>query len=154
MELHFEPVTAQNRDAALGLHVADNQKTFIETTEQCLTEASQYDGWRPVCIYDGTLPVGFAMYGFFNEYRPEGRLWLDRIFIDERYQGRGYGTAALTGLIERLEREYGLDEIYLSIVEENRTAAELYQKFGFRFNGETDIHGEMVMVRKKRAVAQ
>lgn len=149
MLIHFEPVTADNRDIVLGLHVAENQKTFIETVEQCLKEASEYEGWRPVGIYDGEVPVGFAMYGFFQEYRPEGRLWLDRLFIDMRYQGRGYGSAALSGLIERLEKEYGLSEIYLSVVEGNPTAAKLYQKFGFQFNGETDIHGEKVMVRKK-----
>ena len=39
------------------------------------------------------------MYGFFWEYLPFGRLWLDRLLIDRRFQGRGYGRAALAALL-------------------------------------------------------
>ena len=90
MKLHLEPVTAQNREEILRLGVLPGQKGYIETVAQCMEEAGEYGGWRPVGIYDGDLPVGFSMYGFFREeYPPEGRLWLDRLLIDARFQGRG-----------------------------------------------------------------
>ena len=99
-------------------------------------------------IYDGDLPVGFSMYGFFREeYPPEGRLWLDRLLIDARFQGRGYGRAALEALLERLSREYPEKDVYLSVIEGNDVATRLYEQYGFRFIGEKDIHGEDVMVR-------
>ena len=41
------------------------------------------------------------MYGFFWEYLPFGRLWLDRLLIDRRFQGRGYGRAALAALLDQ-----------------------------------------------------
>ena len=71
-----------------------------------------------------------AHYGYFREYRPEGRVWLDRLLIDRHFQGNGYGTEALRMLLGRLSGEYGCSRIYLSIIEENETAAKLYEKFG------------------------
>lgn len=45
----------------------------------------------------------------------------------------------------RLFSEYHCKRIYLSVVKENIIAARLYESFGFRFNGQHDIHGEHVM---------
>ena len=147
MKLKFEPVTEKNRAQALRLHGAPGQEGLVEPVEQCLAEAEQWKGWRPVLILDGERPVGFAMYGKFPlESFPFGRVWLDRLLIAGEHQGRGYGKAALAGLIQRLREEYRCKKIYLSIVEGNWAAAELYQKFGFRLTGKRDPHGEQIMV--------
>ena len=74
-------------------------------------------------------------------------IWLDRLLIDARFQGRGYGRAALEALLERLSREYPEQDVYLSVIEGNDVATRLYEQYGFRFIGEKDIHGEDVMVR-------
>ena len=116
MDLHFEPITDDNRERALKLHISPTQKGYVETVEECLED----------------LPLG--------------RLWLDRLLIDETFQGRGYGSAALSGLLDRLQQEYRCRRIYLSVIRENSTAITMYEKFGFRFTGERDIHGEHVMV--------
>ena len=129
MKLKFEPVTEKNRAQALRLHGAPGQEGLVEPVEQCLAEAEQWKGWRPVLILDGERPVGFAMYGKFPlESFPFGRVWLDRLLIAGEHQGRGYGKAALAGLIQRLREEYRCKKIYLSIVEGNWAAAELYQE--------------------------
>ena len=147
MDLHFEPITDDNRERALKLHISPTQKGYVETVEECLEEASHGRNWQPVGIYDGPVMVGFAMYGFFWwPYLPLGRLWLDRLLIDETFQGRGDGSAALSGLLDRLQQEYRCRRIYLSVIRENSTAITMYEKFGFRFTGERDIHGEHVMV--------
>ena len=65
------------------------------------------------------------------------------------YQGHGYGHIVLPMMIEKLRSEYHRKKIYLSVVEENQGAIHLYEKFGFQFNGETDVHGEKVMVLKE-----
>ena len=118
----------------------------MESVAQCLAEAAELDWWRPVGIYDGDTAVGFAMYGLFIDEEPGGRVWLDRLLIDARFQGRGYGSAALSGLLARIRDEYHPQRVYLSVVKGNSAATALYRKFGFRFNGEKDIHGEDVMV--------
>lgn len=149
MELHLEPVTAENRAGVLALELLPEQAGFVESVAQCLEEADAHRNWRPVGIYHGEDLVGFAMYGRFPwESFPFGRLWLDRFLIDYRFQGRGYGRAALALLLARLGGRYPRRRIYLSVTPGNRAAARLYQSFGFRFNGEKDIHGEDVMVRR------
>lgn len=149
MHIHFEPVTEMNREAILALEIHENQKGFIESIEDCLLEASKIKCWRPVGIYDDTSLIGFAMYGFFWQYLPFGRVWLDRFLIDKRYQGYGYGKAVFPLLVQRLQQEYGRKKLYLSVTKDNAVAAHLYQQFGFRYNGQRDIHGEHVMVLKE-----
>ena len=136
MKIRLEPVTVASRAAVERLETAPGQEGFVESVAECLAEADRRRCWRPVGVYDGDALIGFAMYGFFWEYLPFGRLWLDRLLIDRRFQGRGYGRAALAALLERLEREYHKKRIYLSVVEANRPAAALYESFGFRFTGE------------------
>ena len=142
------PITAQNRREALSLRVAAGQEGFIESVSQCLSEADENPVWHPLGIYDRGTMVGFSMYGFFPmESAPEGRLWLDRLLIDRRFQGRGLGREALACLLKLLEARYPGKKLYLSVVPGNEAAVRLYQSFGFAFNGEKDTHGEDVMVR-------
>lgn len=88
------------------------------------------------------------MYGLFQEEGACGRVWLDRFLIDERYQGRHYGEAALRAILARLSAEYARDEVFLSVVDGNDIAFTLYQNHGFALNGELDINGERVMIKK------
>lgn len=147
MQLYFEPVTGQNRSAVEMLGVAKGQEGYVESVCECLAEADGRRSWRPVALRDGKLLVGFAMYGYFWEYFPFGRVWLDRLLIDARYQGKGYGKKALKGLLRRIFREYPHQKrVYLSVYRENEPAIALYERAGFRFTGEKDVHGEDVMV--------
>lgn len=93
-----------------------------------------------------SAPVGFAMYKYFGLFAPLGRAWLDRLLIDARYQGHGYGAAAVTALCARIRAEYGCRRVYLSVYEDNAPAIRLYEKAGFAFNGQRDVKGEKVMV--------
>ncbi len=146
MNLRIEPVDAANREAVLSLRPATGQEGFVETVAECLAEARSQSAWRPVAILCGEEVVGFAMYGFFAGYAPAGRVWMDRLLIGDKHQGKGYGRAAMRLLIERLAQEYGRGEVYLSVVEGNAAALALYASLGFAPNGERDVHGEKVMV--------
>ena len=150
MKIHVEPVEEWNREAVLALKIHESQKGFVESPGECLMEAEKERCWRPVAIYDGEQLIGFSMYGYFWQYLPFGRVWLDRLLIDCHFQGRGYGRAVMPVLLDRLHKEYRRNKVYLSVVEENKCAAHLYESFGFRFNGETDVHGEKVMVLNMR----
>ncbi|WP_285769261.1 GNAT family N-acetyltransferase [Peribacillus sp. SI8-4] len=148
MTVHIKEVTNENRAEILKLHIHERQRSFIETAAQCLQDASECKYYRPVGLYTDDTLVGFAMYGFFPGEGENGRVWLDRFFIDAKHQGQGLGTILLEALIERLTMEYECPEVYLSIVEENQAASHLYRKFGFAFNGEADGNNERVMVKK------
>lgn len=148
MALEIRPVTAENRKELMGLSLARGQEGFIETVEECLEEAAAYACWRPVGLYDGETPVGFAMYCRWEGPGEQGRVWMDRLLIDGGCQGKGYGRQALTLLLARMEREYGAHPVYLSVYRENQRAVRLYESFGFRFTGELDLKGELMMVRE------
>ena len=148
MELQFKPVTEKNRKEILSLELRDDQKKFIESIENCLSEADSHSCWHAVGIYDGNVLIGFAMYGLFWEYLPFGRLWLNRFLIDRRYQSMGYGKAALMDLLKRLWKKYHRKHIYLSVTDDNQTASALYHHFGFAYTGERDMRNERVMVLK------
>lgn len=149
MNIHFERITRRNREEALRLKVAEGQEGYIESVSQCLKEAGRNIVWHPVAICDGRWMVGFAMFGYFWwEYFPCGRLWLDRFMIDASCQGKGYGKTALKTLLRLLSIKYPGKDIYLSVIKGNDVAVCLYREFGFHFNGEKDINGEDVMVRR------
>lgn len=147
MSISIHDVTKENEEDILSLSVSESQTNFIETTEQCLDDAKEYPEFKPVGLYSNKELVGFAMYGYFPEEMKNGRVWLDRFLIDAKYQGIGYGKAMLTALIQKLVQEFSCQEIYLSLYEDNQSALRLYEKFGFQFNGESDINNEKVMVK-------
>ena len=123
--LHFEVVNNRNRKEAEDLSVFSEQSGFIESVSECLKEADELKLWRPVGIYDGSTLIGFAMYGYFPEPAP-GQLWLDRLLIDKKYQGKGYGKQAVLALLDKLRTEYQRDTVYLSVYENNPHAIQLY----------------------------
>lgn len=136
------------REEALRLHIADTQKGTIETVEECLKEADELSLWKPIIIRVDNENIGFAMYGLWKYEGNHGRVWLDRFFIDEHAQGKGLAKFVLPILIRKIFDDYKMDEIFLSVYDTNKPAISLYEKLGFKFNGEFDINKELVMVKK------
>ena len=145
MNLEIHDVTATNYRDILQLKVAQSQKDYIETPYECLEDSVEWKQFKPVGLYENKELVGFAMYGFFREEGASGRLWIDRLLIDERYQGRGLGKKFMTKLIERVSEEYGHQPIFLSVYPENTNAVRLYKQLGFVFTEERDSNGEHIM---------
>lgn len=140
-------ITVNNKQQALQLKVAPNQQGYVETVAECLSEAREDTRYVPVGLYDNDTMVGFAMYGRFVE-NDEERIWFDRYLIDEHFQGRGYGKYFMKQVLDFLTTKYHCHSIYLSVYDDNIFAIQLYEKMGFHFNGELDVHGEKVMVRE------
>ena len=128
------------------MKLKEGQETFIETVAECLQEASEHPEWQPVAIYSGDEVVGFAMYGSFG---PNKDTWIDRIMIDGKHQGKGYGRTAMEGLIVRACEKYGVDTVYVSIIEENDVARRLYESMGFEEMDERDPNGEIILQKKR-----
>ncbi len=148
MSIEIREVTEENLKSILELKVGEGQESYIETTEQCLKEAAEEQWYEPVGLYKDRCLVGFAMYGLFINEDINGRVWLDRYLIDGKYQGKGLGSELLEALINHLADKYNYDEIFLSVYDDNMGAIRLYEKFGFKFNGEFDVNKEKVMVKK------
>ncbi|MBQ3904790.1 MAG: GNAT family N-acetyltransferase [Eubacterium sp.] len=85
------------------------------------------------------------MFAFDEEYeKPDDRYWLWRFMIDERQQGKGFGTAALREIIKYF-KDNGANNIRLSTKESNIKALSLYKKAGFYETGE--YNGEEIVLQ-------
>ena len=148
MNIQIKEVNEFNRQEILKLRVKDTQVGYIESVEECLQESEEVSLWRPVGLYRDELLIGFAMYGLWQE-NGEERVWLDRFLIAADYQGQGLGKQSLNCLLKHIFDEYQCQYIYLSLYDDNQCAFDLYRKFAFVVNGEKDIHGETVMIKKR-----
>lgn len=140
-ELYFRDIDNTNEAIVKNIKLKAGQENYIESVEECLQEAETYEAWHPVAIYHDEDIVGFAMYGSFGVNKDT---WIDRIMIDEKYQGKGFGRKAMVKLIDIVSKEYGVNTIYLSIIEENKAAYNLYKSIGFKFINDRDPNGELI----------
>ncbi|WP_369597779.1 GNAT family N-acetyltransferase [Bacillus sp. AW] len=126
-----------------NLEVTGEQLACIESTvSECLVDAdTRYKGEAAsVGFYDGDMPIGYTMYGWFEE--KEKAVYLNQFMIDSNCQGKGYAKTLLRLLIDYLQKEYDRKVIYLSIHPENKLAQKLNESIGFHLTGE--IEGEWI----------
>lgn len=100
-------------------------------------------------IYDGDEPVGFVMLydhtlGTEPE-EPEYFLW--RLMVDQRFQGRGLGHAAVARLVEHVRTRPGAQRLLVSHVKEADKLARFYGSLGFVYTGREE-GGELEMELK------
>lgn len=160
--IRLEKVNGKNVWNLLKLHVSEGQKSFVAPNDVSIIEAyiaiAHHGRAFPFGIYDGDTPVGFCMIGFGTDDEwddapvvAEGNYNLWRFMIDERYQGRGYGKAAMKLILDFIAGEPcgRSDYCWLSYEPENSAAKALYASFGFQETGETD-GDEVIAVLKLR----
>ncbi len=127
----------------LDLAVSKEQRTFVSDRAKLLARAYAYRAQRSraflICADD--LPVGMGLY--YDE--PELQSYeLSQMFIDERYQGRGYGRAAVRAILDELKADGRYDKVILCYIEGNETARKLYESFGFV---EIDRDGDEIVMQ-------
>ena len=145
----------------MKLSVAPEQSGFVAPNGYSLSEAyavlSEGRYVQAFGIYNGNVPVGFAMIGhnsFANSdcpasYRNSYYLW--RLMIDCRYQGRGFGKDAVKLILDYIRSFPDGEEEFcaVSYEPENSAAKALYASFGFQPNGEMDDDEEIAVLRLK-----
>ena len=146
-EITIQPVDAVNREAVIAMTVDEKQSRFIETNAESLREMiedTKYN-WQSFAFYEGERPVGFMMVGAENQ--SERYMWLDRFMIDQNEQGKGIGTKCLRMAVEFIQTQYDVDDIILSLHQENEVAKRFYAKNGFVDSGLIDEwNGEAIWV--------
>lgn len=158
--VRLEKITPANVWDIINLKISESQKGFVSANQRSIIEAYaivNIGGHAfPFGIYDGDIAVGFMMIGFdvddYWENPPAiapGNYNLWRFMIDEKYQNRGYGKAAMKLALEFVRSfPCGRAEYFwTSYVPKNEAAKKLYASFGFEENGETDCD-EIITVLK------
>ena len=131
-------VTEDNWQKVAALAVREDQKSFLAPAIGIIARGYVYRDCN-ARVYaienDGTV-VGVALVKEFSD-EPLG-YDLQQFMIDERYQGRGYGSAALGLILDELRREGRYDHVELCVKKADTAAIKLYEKHGFEDSGYVD----------------
>ena len=150
MELRLVPVTADNWRDAVFLTTDPERKMpldekWIANNAYSLLQCV-YDGvWDSRILMDGDTAVGFVFYGYDED---ENRYLLCRYMIDVKYQHQGYGKAFLPMVVELIRKQYGCEDVYTSVHDDNPAAVGLYRGFGFEPTEEMDAEERVYVLRQ------
>ena len=147
-------VNKNNLYKCLALDIDDSQKGFlVEGVAISLAKAwVWYEKSYPFAIYNDDELVGFILMckgvftdaNFIGMAEDDPLIW--EFMIDKKYQGKGYGRAAIQCAINWLKKIHNAKKIFTSVHEENKIAINLYKSFGFEFTGgRDDSDGEIDM---------
>lgn len=152
MNILLKEVNSDNWSDCVSLKVAENQKNFVASNSYSLAQSKYEPDCIPMCIYDDETMIGFVMFAIDkddDENVNDDQFWICRFMIDEKFQGKGYGKASMSKIIEHIKNNYNYDNVYLSEVPENSTAKGLYKGFGFEFTGEVEDEEEVMILKLK-----
>jgi len=151
----IRPVTKHNWKELIRLKVRDDQTHFVASNLYSIAEAQfgdEFEGhWDlyPFGIYEeGDTPVGFLMYAL-NFKHPTHQAFIQRLMVDERYQGKGYGRFGMKKMLEIFRAEERIQVVGISYEPENEGARKLYASLGFEETGRI-IEGEAEAVLRLR----
>ncbi len=142
-------ITDANRGAVEALAVAPEQEDHVTGVVESLAEGEATPDACPWCraVYADETPVGFVMWSDGipaerTQYLGPYFLW--RLLIDARYQGRGFGTAALDLVVAYVRTRPGAEQLLTSYVPGPAEPVAFYLGYGFAATGAVD-HGEPVL---------
>ena len=143
----LRPITDANRQAVEALRVAPAQQRFVGGVVESLRQAAEHPGAHAIAwaIHAGETPVGFVMIADevdSPDYIPQF-LW--KLLIDERHQGKGYGTATLDLVVEYFRARPGVGEVRTSAGQGEDSPIPFYERYGFVRTGE--LHDDEVMLK-------
>lgn len=142
--IHLEDVTPDNWRE--GLKVSKEQERYVSDDMKILARAYAFRNQRSYAciIYEDGEPIGMALYYDCDELQAYD---FSQLFIDERYQGRGFGKEAAKLILDRMKKDGKYSDVVLCYIEGNKAAKEMYEKLGFYHTGEAD-EDEIVMRKK------
>jgi len=143
----LRPITESNREAVEALEVSPGQHQFVSNVADSLLEAAEEPDGRAIywAVYADEMPVGFVMIS--DEVGSPGYIphYLWKLFIDERYQRRGYGTATLDLIVEYFRGRPGVDVLWTSAGQGEGSPITFYERYGFEQTGEIVFDKEVLL---------
>lgn len=143
--IHLVEINGDNYRRACGLQVTEAQKHYVCDALGILARAYAYreEGGHAQIICDDDRMVGLVLTRCIKEWDSYD---LDQFFIDQRFQRRGFGRAAVELVLDQLKEEGLHPTITLCYCEGDEAARRLYEKCGFTHTGEVD-EDEIIMSR-------
>jgi diamine N-acetyltransferase len=149
--VELREVTGENARAVMLLQVAPSQRGFVAPNAVSLGQAMfEARAWFRAVYADDT-PVGFALLDLDRD-GAEYTLW--RFMIDDRFQGLGYGRAAIGLVVDFVRSLPGATYLATSWVPGPGSPEGFYLGLGFRPTGEmdeTEIVGRLDLSQAERS---
>ncbi|MDY5774611.1 MAG: GNAT family N-acetyltransferase [Lachnospiraceae bacterium] len=137
-DIVLKKIDESNFLEAFNLKLGQGQDEFVSNPVRSLAQAYvYYNQCMPFGIYFKDTMVGYVMI-IYDYDLEEYDIW--HMMIDEKYQHRGYGQKAMEKCLEYIKtKPFGAsNKVVLTCNRDNRTAMELYRKFGFAETGNED----------------
>jgi diamine N-acetyltransferase len=130
-----------------ALSVSPIQEQFVASVADSLVEAVEDPGGRAIhwAIYAEDTPVGFVMISDEVDGPDYIAQYLWRLLIDQRYQGRGYGAAALDLIVEYFRDRPGVRVMWTSCGEGEGGPLGFYERYGFEQTGDRVFDDEILL---------
>ena len=143
----LRPIDDSNRGQVEALRVSSMQERFVAGVADSLAEAVADPAGRaiPWAVYAGDIPVGFVMISDEVDDRDHIAQYLWRLLIDERHQGRGYGTATLDLVVEYFRSRPGVEVVWTSCGEGEGGPLGFYERYGFEQTGDRVFDDEILL---------
>ena len=141
MKVTLEEITEDTLDDIMGLGVTKAQEAFCPGVAVSIAQAhfSRYAWFR--AVYAGDTPVGFVML-YLDGLKSRYSLW--RLLIDKRYQGKGYGKAAIEQVVDFVRTLPEATELTVTYPPVEGNPSKFFAECGFVETGETE-NDEKVM---------
>lgn len=112
------------------LSVTEAQKNYVCTCDMMFARAWLHRKYRPRVfnVYDRDTAVGIGMY---LDDPAKDAYDFCQLFIDQRYQGKGYGKAAVRLVLDEMRNEGKYQKVSMCYVEGNEASRKLFEQFGF-----------------------
>ena len=146
-QVSLREITSETVRSVTKLSVAESQKGFVAPNAVSLAQALfSPEAWYRA-IYSAEELVGFVMLEDESLQTPPPEapgigVW--RFMIDEKFQGRGIGRAALLLVIEHARSKGIFKTLELSYVPGPGCPEPFYLGLGFRHTGKVD-EGEVIL---------
>jgi ribosomal protein S18 acetylase RimI-like enzyme len=105
---------------------------YCQITEEKLSAVMLDEGAyvHGVVAYDGVTMIGYALfYKSFASFRGQQGIYLEDIFIDDKYRGVGIGEAMLKKIAQTAKLQGG-ERIDFQVLHWNAPAISFYEKRG------------------------
>lgn len=141
MNVTLREITADTVRQVIDLDVGPGQQGFVAPNAVSLAQALfSHEAWYRA-IYAGEEPAGFVMLSDESllplpPAQPEVGVW--RFMVDQRFQGRGIGAAALAQVIDHVRAKGRFKTLLVSYVPGPGGPEGFYLRAGFRPTGQVD----------------
>jgi GNAT superfamily N-acetyltransferase len=133
-------INSDNVRAVTRLSVEPHQRAFVAPNAVSLAQyAFTPEAWTRA-VYAGETPIGYVLLAHDEGDAYPDYLW--RFMIDRRYQGMGFGKAAMNLVVEHVRSPPGATGLATSYVPLAGGPEDFYHRLGFVDTG-SDDHGEL-----------